>query len=149
MQRESGIYTYIQTRSDSSRGKWMGTEMHESIKAAYRAWTEDKNIWKISFSSSDNAENDTRYQCITHTKTETWSWSPETNEKLKSLNPIYANASNNQLFWLIKTIMPSNLAELKQSLKDGMISDAEFEKGFDLGCYVGILTDEEFRNKYC
>jgi hypothetical protein len=110
----------VQTRSDG-RGKWAGCHHFHSIAAAYLAWQEDPNIWKISWS-----EGEQQILRRFRPKRVSSKWSPQAEAKMEAMSPDYRAA---------KTSAPSAIFWLDQDVLNDDIKT--------------VLRDVDFRAKYC
>ena len=144
MQRESNIFTDVQTRSDCNRGKWTGTRNHRSVADAYNAWKQDKHIWKRSFISPTSRY---RFRIKYHSPEDLWG--DDTEAKFAELNPTYINAAPTDIFWVNQKVASDDLRSLCRMRDANVITQAEFDRLHNLGCIEEVLTDAQFRAKYC
>jgi hypothetical protein len=45
--------------------------------------------------------------------------------------------------------MPDNIEELQQQRRDRVITGEQYEREFFIGCIVEVLSDAEFKLRYC
>lgn len=127
----------VQTRSESGR-----LNFFSSVTEAYQAWEKDPTIWKISFSG---------HRFRPKTKKELWSLLSE--DKMRRMSEKYAKALENELFWINQSLMPEDkYFQIYTKLKSEAKNQDEIDEAEDFymsKCIKEVLSDEEFRNKYC
>lgn len=131
----------VQTRSDSFDGKYTGLNYFKSVKDAYGAYLQDKNIWKISFDEGKIAR---RWR--PKTAEEKWNGFSET--KMCSLNPKYKEAiekkDTSMLFFVDQTMWVDYETEQRVRKEHG----SDWENVVLSMCVRCVLTNDQFKKKY-
>jgi hypothetical protein len=141
----------VQTRSDSYPTKYSGCHCFPSVAAAYRAYKEDSTIWKISWYGDAEMKDHYRFR----PKYRSEKWHPTSEKRLCELSPLYrqdtqnASASPAELFWVRQAMIAPNFTQLFTENFNNRLSDEEFEERKRLDCLLEVLSDQEFREKYC
>ena len=84
----------VQTRSECHTSRYAGTFHFDSVAEARAAFIKDPTIWKISFEQK-------RFR----PKTKRDQWGPMSEAKITMLNPAYAAASDDDIFWIHQAVM--------------------------------------------
>lgn len=130
---------YVQTHSYKT-GPYSGCNYYKTVAEAYHARQVDSNIWKLSW---EDHEGSYRY-CPKYKKKP---WYPLSEKILCGMSLAYHDASEDELFWVNQAIIPPNID--KFICRKKTMSDEEWDQLYMANCIVSILSDAEFREKYC
>lgn len=157
----------IQTRSE-----FTGCEHWYSVREAYDAYQKDTSIWKISWSEGSF---DHRFRPI-H-KQDLLKWQRLSLQKIKQLCPNFDTILKSEILWVDQQILAKCLdTELnqidrqtldkmrngicleeatkwqqdeRQKLKERFPTEEVYEEWKDAECITEVLTDNQFKEKYC
>ncbi len=130
----------VQTRSDYHKSPYAGCHYFATVKEAYSAWQKDPHIWKISWEDDEGS-----FRFRTKTKGESWYESSE--KTLCGMSENYQQAADDALFWVHQSVMPEDLESILH-LKKTMPED-QWDQLYVSKCIISVLSDLEFREKYC
>ena len=130
----------VKTRSDYHKSLFAGCHRFSTVAEAYSAWQQDPHIWKLSWT---DAEGTYRYRPkMRHEK-----WAPLSEKILEGMSPVYQQAPDDELFWVDQKICPDDI-EHYISFRRKM-PEEEWDDLYMSNCIAGVLSDSEFRKKYC
>lgn len=135
------------TRSDNPGSRYPGTFYHPTFAAAYEAWQQDNDIWKISFQ-----HNGIKMRWIPKTHNDIW----ENEDCLNNLSSEYANEQDSsRIYWIWQDIGVANCMDITTKLVNGEITNAEAIKlikevqdKVDRECIKEVMTNEGFANRF-
>lgn len=137
----------VQTRSETGE-----TNNYDTVAEAYNVWKKDSNeIFKISF------EDLTKRLCRWRPKTR-GGWNPVSEKRILLLCPEYSavfpysvsardrvERYNKEVFWVHQLVMHPTSLSFREWKGSSNMSENEYDAEF----IVEVLTDEQFRVRYC